>query len=160
LVRLTEATHEHPTHAAAAALYRNFVVMALCFSANHGAVTAVIALASSFGDTNLGSYSVGVLYSVYVLTATFGGSSVIRRWSTKGKAPSSLLGTSCTFVSACSCVGAHFFGSGSSSPSMSPGAMVRGLFLFVVYVACYLAAVAWPRAAWAAILVKLALWSP
>ena len=37
-------------------LYLNFVVMSIYFSANHGSVTSVIALASSF-DPTLGSYS-------------------------------------------------------------------------------------------------------
>lgn len=53
-------------------LYWNFVFMAICFSGNHGAVTSVIALASSF-DPTLGSYSVGILYGFYVLTAMFAG---------------------------------------------------------------------------------------
>jgi len=53
-------------------LYWNFVFMAVCFSGNHGAVTSVIALASSFNPL-LGSYSVAILYSLYVVTAMFAG---------------------------------------------------------------------------------------
>jgi hypothetical protein len=53
-------------------LLYNFIFMSVCFSANHGSVTSVIALASSFNPT-LGSYSVGVLYGCYVLTAMLAG---------------------------------------------------------------------------------------
>jgi len=65
-----------------AALKRNFIYMAVCFSANHGAVTSVIALSSSF-DPTLGSYSVGLLYGCYVLTAMLVGSYVISVTSAK-----------------------------------------------------------------------------
>jgi hypothetical protein len=55
-----------------ASLYWNFVFMAVCFGANHGAVASVIALASTFNPA-LSSYSVAVLYSFYVVTAMFAG---------------------------------------------------------------------------------------
>jgi hypothetical protein len=64
------------------ALLRNFVFMAVCFSGNHGAVTSVIALSSSF-DATLGSYSVGLLYGCYVLTAMLCGAYVISITSAK-----------------------------------------------------------------------------
>ena len=63
-------------------LYLNFVVMSIYFSANHGSVTSVIALASSF-DPTLGSYSVGTLYGCYVLTAMFAGQYIIEATSAK-----------------------------------------------------------------------------
>jgi hypothetical protein len=63
-------------------LYLNFVAMAVYFSANHGSVTSVIALASSF-DATLGSYSVGMLYACYVLTAMFAGQYIIEASSAK-----------------------------------------------------------------------------
>lgn len=63
-------------------LFRNFVFMALCFSGNHGSVTSVIALASSFQAT-LGSYSVGTLYGSYVITAMFFGPYLISVTSAK-----------------------------------------------------------------------------
>lgn len=64
------------------ALYRNFIWMAVLFSGNHGAVTSVIALASSF-DATLGSYSVGALYGFYVLTAMLAGTYVVSVTSAK-----------------------------------------------------------------------------
>ncbi|KAJ8603718.1 hypothetical protein CTAYLR_000211 [Chrysophaeum taylorii] len=52
-------------------LVANFTVMSLCFSLNHGTVTALIALASSSLGTALGNVSSGVLYLIYTLTAAF-----------------------------------------------------------------------------------------
>mmetsp|Transcript_11022 Transcript_11022/g.44673 ORF Transcript_11022/g.44673 Transcript_11022/m.44673 type:complete len:621 (+) Transcript_11022:58-1920(+) len=49
----------------------NFMAMAVCFSLNHGTVTALIALASSSLGKTLGNVSSGVLYLVYTLTAAF-----------------------------------------------------------------------------------------
>lgn len=47
----------------------SFVIMAVCFSLNHGTVSACIPLASgAFGD-ELGSYSLGTLYLFYTVTA-------------------------------------------------------------------------------------------
>ena len=63
-------------------LYRNFILMALLFSANHGAVTSIIALSSSF-DAELGSYSVGILYGFYVLTAMLAGAYIVSLTSSK-----------------------------------------------------------------------------
>lgn len=63
-------------------LYYNFVFMSIFFSANHGSVTSVIALASSF-EAVLGSYSVGVLYGCYVLTAMLAGPYIVSKTSAK-----------------------------------------------------------------------------
>jgi len=67
----------------------NFVFMSACFSANHGAVTSVIALASSFNAT-LGSYSVGVLYSLYVVTAMLFAQTFVDWMTQKGALVSAL----------------------------------------------------------------------
>ncbi|KAJ1457472.1 major facilitator superfamily domain-containing protein [Pelagophyceae sp. CCMP2097] len=53
-------------------LRRNWAFLALCFSLNHGCVTALIALASSSLGYSLGNTSSGILYCVYTLTAAFG----------------------------------------------------------------------------------------
>jgi len=71
--------------------------MAVCFSGNHGAVTSVIALASSF-DPTLGSYSVGLLYACYVLTAMLFGAYIISLTSAK-KALVASLGLYAVYVS-------------------------------------------------------------
>lgn len=71
-----------PAKADGKGLLRNFVFMSMCFSANHGSVTSVIALASSFNAT-LGSYSVGVLYGCYVLTAMLAGPYIVSKFSAK-----------------------------------------------------------------------------
>lgn len=52
-------------------LRSNFGVMAVCFSLNHGCVTALIALASTELGHSLGNGSLGTLYFVYTLTAAF-----------------------------------------------------------------------------------------
>lgn len=50
-------------------LYRNFVIMSVCFSSNHGCVVACLAYASAeFGD-NLGGYGSGILYICYALVS-------------------------------------------------------------------------------------------
>jgi len=52
-------------------LYRNFVTMALSFSANHGCVVACLAYASAQLGDHLGGYGSGILYVFYALTAFF-----------------------------------------------------------------------------------------
>jgi hypothetical protein len=50
-------------------LYRNFVLMSVAFSANHGSVVACLAYASTELGDNLGGYGSGALYVCYALTA-------------------------------------------------------------------------------------------
>ena len=48
---------------------RTFILMAACFSANHGTVTALIPLASSEFGPEIGALTLGVLYFVYTFSA-------------------------------------------------------------------------------------------
>ncbi len=50
-------------------LYRNFVLMCLAFSLNHGAVVSCLAYATAELGNDLGSTSSGILYTCYALTA-------------------------------------------------------------------------------------------
>jgi len=68
----------------------NFVLMCLCFSLNHGCVTACVALASSDLGPDLGAYSSGTLYLVYTLTALFGSSAIVQLTGIKHGLSSSL----------------------------------------------------------------------
>lgn len=65
------------------AILRNFMVMSVCFSANHGTVTALIALASSSLGESLGNVSSGLLYLVYTLTAGFASHGLLTVLGTK-----------------------------------------------------------------------------
>lgn len=52
-------------------LYRNFALMSIAFSLNHGAVTSCLAYASTeLGDV-LGSYSSGILFVCFAITSFF-----------------------------------------------------------------------------------------
>ena len=65
---------QHPTEQSkdvARATMRNFIQMSIYFSANHGTVTSLIALASSSLGRELGNASSATLYFVYFLTAGF-----------------------------------------------------------------------------------------
>ncbi len=50
-------------------LYRNFVIMSIAFSLNHGAVVSCLAYAAAELGNDLGSTSSGILYVCYALTA-------------------------------------------------------------------------------------------
>lgn len=65
-------------------LYVNFVVMALCFSVNHGTVGALINLSTSLLGTNLGSVNLGTLWFMYVLTALTLATTIIGMFGAKG----------------------------------------------------------------------------
>ena len=72
----TSSTTSSPTPTGIMAWYRrpkaliiNFVAMTLCFSINHGTVTALLALASANLGDSLGGYQSGVLYVTYTLSA-------------------------------------------------------------------------------------------
>lgn len=56
---------------AAGVILRNFILFALCFSLSLGTVTASIPLATSQFGKDLGSYSLGTLYSLYTVAAMF-----------------------------------------------------------------------------------------
>lgn len=68
-----------------AQILRNFVLMAVCFSANHGAVTGCIGLATNrFGSetklgADLGTWQLGTLYLTYTMSAMFGAAYVVRK---------------------------------------------------------------------------------
>ena len=62
---------------------RNFLLMSLCFSLNHGTVTALISLAGSELGASLGNTSLGVLYFVYTFTAAFASHSVVALFGAK-----------------------------------------------------------------------------
>ena len=49
--------------------WRNFLIMSFGYGAAHGGVTVAIAYASSVFDISLGSYSTGIVYSMYTLTS-------------------------------------------------------------------------------------------
>ena len=68
----------------AKALLANFVVMTLCFSVNHGTVSAVIALSTSLLGTGLGSINLGTLWLMYVLTALIFATAIIQAVGPKG----------------------------------------------------------------------------
>lgn len=68
----------------ASALLRNFVVMSVCFSVNHGTVSSVIALSTSLLGTGLGSVNLGTLYFFYVLTALVFATAIIQALGAKG----------------------------------------------------------------------------
>jgi len=59
--------------------------MAVCFSANHGAVTACLGLSSSrlgdltYLDADLGTWQSGCLYISYTLSAVFGATLIVKR---------------------------------------------------------------------------------
>jgi len=57
----------------------NFVVMSVCFSVNHGTVTALIALSSSNLPEKLSGQSVGALYVCYTLSALFFANSCVAK---------------------------------------------------------------------------------
>lgn len=89
-----------PPHKAAgtrARILRNFMVMALCFSLNHGTVTALIALAGSELGPSLGSSSLAVLYVVYTFTAAFLSHAVVAALGAK-RAIFAGLATYCGYV--------------------------------------------------------------
>jgi hypothetical protein len=52
-------------------LYRNFVLMCIAFSLNHGAVVSCLAYSTTELGNDLGSRSSGILYTCYALTALF-----------------------------------------------------------------------------------------
>jgi hypothetical protein len=65
-------------------LYVNFVVMAFCFSINHGTVGALINLSTSLLGTGLGSVNLGTLWFMYVLTALTLATTIIGMFGAKG----------------------------------------------------------------------------
>lgn len=65
-------------------LFVNFVVMALCFSINHGTVGALINLSTSLLGTGLGSVNLGTLWFMYVLTALTLATTIIGMFGAKG----------------------------------------------------------------------------
>merc|ERR1712166_85377 len=50
-------------------LFANFMLMAICFSVNHGTVTALLALATSNLGSDLGNLQNALLYCLYTITA-------------------------------------------------------------------------------------------
>jgi len=66
-------------------ILKTFILMAVCFSANHGAVTACLGLSSSrlgdltFLDADLGTWQSGCLYVSYTLSAVFGATLIVKR---------------------------------------------------------------------------------
>mmetsp|Transcript_27388 Transcript_27388/g.82184 ORF Transcript_27388/g.82184 Transcript_27388/m.82184 type:complete len:446 (-) Transcript_27388:22-1359(-) len=75
----------------------NFLLMCVCFSVNHGTVTAVISLAGSELGPSLGNASLGVLYCVYTLTAAFASHAAVRALGAKRTLLLGL-GTYCLYV--------------------------------------------------------------
>lgn len=65
-------------------LFFNFVVMALCFSVNHGTVGALINLSTALLGTGLGSINLGTLYVMYLLTALTLATAIIGTFGAKG----------------------------------------------------------------------------
>ena len=79
----TVGSEDLKSEASQGAVVRNFLVMSLCFSLNHGTVTALISLAGSELGAGLGNTSLGVLYFVYTLTAAFASHSVVAVFGAK-----------------------------------------------------------------------------
>lgn len=75
----------------------NFVVMALCFSINHGTVTAAIALATTDLGPKVGSLGLGVLYTFYTLSALTISAALVQRTGSKWGMVSGL-GLYCFYV--------------------------------------------------------------
>ena len=82
---LTTAGGTFPAAAGdARGLLLNFVAMSVCFSVNHGTVSAVIALSTSLLGTGLGSINLGTLWLMYVLTALVFATTIIQALGPKG----------------------------------------------------------------------------
>ena len=77
----------------------NFIMMATCFSINHGVATALIALASSEFEEGLGGYSTGVLYACYTLSALLMSTGVVKKIGAKHALCTGLFAY-CAYVSA------------------------------------------------------------
>ena len=66
-------------------ILRTFILMAICFSANHGAVTACLGLSSarlgelSYLGADLGTWQSGTLYITYTLSAVFGAAHIVKQ---------------------------------------------------------------------------------
>lgn len=77
-----------PWHTRSKAVVYNFYFMCLCFSLNHGCVTAILALASASLGDKLGGFNSGTLYTMYTLSSLFIASLVVRKlgpkWSLVG----------------------------------------------------------------------------
>ena len=65
-------------------LLLNFVLMSVCFSLNHGTVSAVIALSTALLGTGLGSVNLGTLWLMYVITAMVFATAIIGAVGPKG----------------------------------------------------------------------------
>ena len=57
----------------------SFIMMTVCFSINHGTVTAVIPLSTSQFSSGLGDYSLGILYLFYTLTALLASTAIVEK---------------------------------------------------------------------------------
>lgn len=73
----------------------NFVTMAVCFSVNHGTVSAVIGLATSLLGLGLGSTGLGILWSCYVLTAMIFATAILQAVGPRGGLLLGTLGYCC-----------------------------------------------------------------
>jgi len=66
------------------AIIITFVLMSICFSINHGAVTACLGLSSlkgdlSFLDADIGTWQSGTLYLTYTASAVFGAAYIVKK---------------------------------------------------------------------------------
>jgi hypothetical protein len=61
----------HDTASTSSHLFRNFIIMAVSFSVNHGCVVSCLAYSTAQLGNSLGGYGSGVLYIFYALTAFF-----------------------------------------------------------------------------------------
>jgi len=81
---LNENAHLRGPKITAAQVVRNFVLMSVCFSFNHGCVTSLLGLASSTLSDRLSGLQSGILYIFYLLSALFCSSSLVGVFGSKG----------------------------------------------------------------------------
>lgn len=78
----TGITSFSPSNYSPSSIYYNFIFLSVLFSANHGAVTSCLSLATARLGT-LGSYQSSVLYMSYTFSALFGATFVVKTMGAK-----------------------------------------------------------------------------
>eukprot|EP00301_Raphidiophrys_heterophryoidea_P001390 c10673_g1_i1.p1 GENE.c10673_g1_i1~~c10673_g1_i1.p1 ORF type:complete len:464 (+),score=103.20 c10673_g1_i1:69-1394(+) len=110
-----------PTPPSGGRLLLNFFWMTICFSINHGTVTALISLATSTEGHQLGSYSLGALYGMYTFVALFFSNVIVDTTGYKWGLVSGL-GVYCVYVVSC-----LIYKYTSSEPIVIGGSAIGGI---------------------------------
>ncbi|GMH75989.1 hypothetical protein TrVE_jg12144 [Triparma verrucosa] len=111
-------------------IVRSFLLMSICFSANHGAVTACLGLASArlgdltYLDADLGTWQNGTLYTFYTLSAVFGATYVVDRLGSRNGI---LAGVSIYCVYVCCFLVASLVSDANKWPVALIGAAIGGV---------------------------------